>query len=65
MPAEKMVFTKRGVLTKLAKIYDPLGFISPLTLTGKLIYRAACDTKNAWDGTTSRNPRKVVEQLEQ
>ncbi|CAB4019111.1 Hypothetical predicted protein, partial [Paramuricea clavata] len=33
MPTEKTVFTKRGVLAKLAKIYDPLGFVSPLTLT--------------------------------
>ena len=49
MPTEKTVSTKRGILAKLAKIYDPLGFASPLTLTGKLIYRAACDTKNGWD----------------
>lgn len=49
MPTEKTVITKRGILAKLAKIYDPLGFVSPLTLRGKLIYRAVCDTKNAWD----------------
>ena len=49
MPTEKTVSTKRGILAKLAKIYDPLGFASPLTLTGKQIYRAACDTKNGWD----------------
>jgi hypothetical protein len=39
MPTEKMVFTKRGILAKLAKTCDPLGFASPLKLTGKLIYR--------------------------
>ena len=49
MPTDKTASTKRGILAKLAKIYDPLGLASPLTLTGKLIYRAACDTKNAWD----------------
>ncbi len=49
MPTEKTVSRKRGILAKLAKIYDPLGFASPLTLTGKLIYWAACDTKNGWD----------------
>ena len=49
MPTEKTVSTKRGILAKLARTYDPLGFASPLTLTGKLIYRAACDTKNGWD----------------
>lgn len=41
--------TKRGVLRKLASIYDPLGLVSPLTLEGKLLYRAICDEKIAWD----------------
>ena len=39
--------TKRGILGKLAKIYDPLGLVSPLTLTGKTLYREACDLKIA------------------
>ena len=32
---------------KVAKIYDPLGLASPLTLSGKMLYRDACDTKIA------------------
>jgi hypothetical protein len=48
-PQEEAVATKRGVLTKLAKIYDPLGIASPATLAGKLLYRAACDLKKPWD----------------
>ena len=32
--------TKRGVLCKLVKVYDPLSLVSPLTLEGKLIFRA-------------------------
>lgn len=39
--------TKRSVLANLAKIYDPLGLVSPTTLTGKLIYRDICDHKIA------------------
>ena len=35
--------TKRGILGKLAKIYDPLGVVSPFTLEGKFVYRNACD----------------------
>jgi hypothetical protein len=42
---QEAVATKRGVLTKLAKIYDPLGIASPATLAGKLLYQAACDLK--------------------
>lgn len=41
--------TKRGILGKLAKIYDPLGLIAPLTLTAKQIYRELCETKVSWD----------------
>jgi hypothetical protein len=48
-PQEEAVATKRGVLTKLAKIYDPLGIASPTTLSSKLLYRAACDSKKPWD----------------
>ena len=49
IPSEKAVVTKRGILARVAKIYDPLGLVSPITLSGKMIYRAACDTKKAWD----------------
>ena len=47
--SEEVPTTKRGVLTKVAKIYDPLGLASPLSLTGKLLYREACDLKCGWD----------------
>ena len=45
--------TKRIVLGHLARIYDPLGVPSPLTLTGKQLYREVCDTKMAWDAELS------------
>ena len=34
--------TKRSILCKLASIYDPLGFISPVTLGGKCLYHSVC-----------------------
>ena len=48
-PAEKTPVTKRGILQKLASIYDPLGIASPITLYGKIIYRETCDLKIGWD----------------
>ena len=48
-PAMTTKTTKREILGKLAKIYDPLGLASPITLTGKLLFREACETRTSWD----------------
>ena len=48
-PTEIAQPTKRGILGKVAKIYDPLGLVSPLTLVGKMMYRDACEARVAWD----------------
>ena len=50
--------TKRSILSKLARIYDPLGLASPTTLTGKLVYRSACDSKMPWDADLPEPLRK-------
>ncbi len=46
---ENCVPTKRETLRHLAKVYDPSGLASPLTLVGKIIYRDICDAKLPWD----------------
>lgn len=48
-PAETAELTKREVLANLAKVYDPLGLVSPVMLEGKLIYIEICNQKLAWD----------------
>ena len=48
-PTEETELTKKGVLRKLAKVYDPLGLVSPVTLEAKLIFRDVCDEKQPWD----------------
>ena len=44
-PQEDTPLTKRGILSKLSKIYDPLRLVSPLTLEGKRMFRDVCDLK--------------------
>ena len=51
--------TKRGVLQQLASIYDPLGLLSPILLSGKIIYRAVCDEKLSWDQPLSDTLRNM------
>ena len=48
-PEWEAPLTKRGVLCKLASIYDPLGLVSPVTLVGKCLYRDVCCEKLAWE----------------
>ena len=37
-PSENTEPTKQGILSKVAKIYDPLGLVSPITLGDKFLY---------------------------
>ena len=48
-PAEPAELMKRGILANLAKVYDTLGLVSPVTLDGKRIYRETCNQKIARD----------------
>ena len=48
-PAIPEKVTRREVLAHLARIYDPLCVVSPVTLLGKQIYRETCLMKLAWD----------------
>lgn len=67
IPEEETQPTKRGILGKMAKIYDPLGLIAPLTLTAKQIYRELCEAKEPWvakiNGALLQRWKKWEEQL--
>ena len=41
--------TRRGILSTLCSIYDPLGFIAPVILTGKQILQELTKDKVDWD----------------
>ena len=40
--------TRRGILSTISSIYDPLGFIAPVVLVGKNILQDICQS-NSWD----------------
>ena len=48
-PSPPAELTKRGILTNLAKVCNPLGLASPGLLEGKLLYREKCVQKSMWD----------------
>lgn len=55
IPVEEVVPTKRGILSKLASIYDPMGLVSPVTVQGKFLYREASELKQAWDAVLPKD----------
>ena len=46
---DEFVFTKRNVLKETATIFDPLGFLSPFTVRGKLLMQEAWTETVTWD----------------
>ena len=47
--ANSDISSKRVVLKTLAKIYDPLGFVSPVTLYAKILFQELCRIGVNWD----------------
>ena len=41
--------TRRGILSTVASLYDPLGFVAPVVLEGKLILQSMCRQGIGWD----------------
>ena len=58
---EEVATTKRTALLQLAKVYDPLGLVSPATLAGKTLYREMCENHLTWDGELPEWMRKKWE----
>lgn len=55
---EKRPYTRRGVLSTINSLYDPLGFVAPVTIQGKAILRELTTEKGDWD---SPLPREMEE----
>ncbi len=41
--------TRRGILSVVSSIYDPLGFLAPVILPAKQLLRNLCKDKKGWD----------------
>ncbi|KAL0151744.1 hypothetical protein M9458_052970 [Cirrhinus mrigala] len=46
---EEKPFTKRGILSTVQSIYDPLGFVAPITIQGKVLIRELSSKEYDWD----------------
>ena len=41
--------TRRGILSSINSIYDPLGFVAPVLIEGKTILQELCSNNTGWD----------------
>ena len=46
---ESDVITKRLILSMLAKLFDPLGLVSPITVSARVLFQELCTGKLGWD----------------
>ena len=49
VPSREKTFTRRGLLSIVNSIYDPLGFVAPVTLQGRLLIRELSAGTSSWD----------------
>eukprot|EP00795_Rhopilema_esculentum_P013887 gene13887-4838_t len=47
--------TKRELLSRLSRIYDPLGVAGPITIVGRKIFQDACKEGITWDSLVSED----------
>lgn len=54
MDIDTKPYTRRGILSTINSIYDPLGFLSPIVIKGKLLLRSVMFDQIQWDEPLSR-----------
>ncbi|CAB3997366.1 G2 M phase-specific E3 ubiquitin- ligase [Paramuricea clavata] len=53
--------SKRNVLKIAAKLFDPLGLLSPVTVLLRMLLQELCAAKYEWDAVISESNQKVLE----
>lgn len=49
MSVQERPFTRRGILSVVSSVYDPIGFLAPFTLPVKTLLQNLCKMSYSWD----------------
>jgi hypothetical protein len=49
VPKDEKPFTRRGLLSTVNSLFDPIGFISPITISAKILLRECAPEGIDWD----------------
>ena len=52
--------TKRVLLSSIAKVFDPMGLISPSIILMKILFQNLCKNGINWDDPVDSGPQKLV-----
>ncbi|TRY80933.1 hypothetical protein TCAL_14014, partial [Tigriopus californicus] len=52
---EDVVLTRRGLLSRLCSLYDPLGLCAPVTVAGKIRMKELAVQGKGWDETVDQD----------
>ncbi|CAG7823874.1 unnamed protein product, partial [Allacma fusca] len=55
LPSRRSVHTKRSLLSDISKIFDPLGWLSPITIRTKILFQSLWALKISWDEALPSN----------
>ena len=56
-------FTKRKILSLVSSAFDPLGWVSPLTVRGKIFLQTLWKEKMGWDQALNAEQVKVIREI--
>ena len=59
--SRKKAATRRGILSDVSSMYDPLGFASPFILPAKCLLQQLCKAKMGWDEEIFTNMLSIWE----
>ena len=66
--AKSLLPTRRSILKVSAKLFDPLGLLSPFIIGTKILFQSLCKDKVGWDekleGTLAKRWSQVTKELE-